>query len=100
MCLEIQVFHFIHQGALVMTLAGQPRTPTVLKTNLNSFFIEQNSNFLSFKLRWDSRFQHAFTACSCAFKVITLIGSNLGNYFENATKCNKRMLKTRVATKL
>jgi len=25
------------------------------------------------KLRCDSRFQHAFTACSCVFKVITLV---------------------------
>ena len=28
------------------------------------------------KLRCDCRFQHAFTACSCVFKVITLVGSN------------------------
>jgi len=34
------------------------------------------------KLRCDSRFQRAFTACSGVFKVITLIGSNQGNYFE------------------
>jgi len=33
-------------------------------------------------------------------KVITLIGSNQGNYFENATACSKRMLKTRVAAQL
>jgi len=24
-------------------------------------------------------------SCSCIFKVITLVGSNQGNYFENAT---------------
>jgi len=38
-------------------------------------------------------------------KVITLktqllVGSNQGNYFENATACSKRMLKTTVATQL
>jgi hypothetical protein len=52
------------------------------------------------KLSCDSRFQRAFTACSCVFKVITLIGSSQGNYFENATTCSKRMLKTRVTTQL
>jgi len=30
----------------------------------------------------------------------TLIGSNQGNYFENATACSKRTLKTTVATEL
>jgi len=34
------------------------------------------------KLRCDSRFQHAFTACSCIFKVITLVWANQRNYFE------------------
>jgi len=52
------------------------------------------------KLRCDSRFQRAFTACSCVFKVITLIGTNQDNYFENATSCSKRMRKTLVATQL
>jgi len=37
------------------------------------------------KLRCDERFTHAFTACECVFKEITLVGSNQGNYFENAT---------------
>jgi len=54
----------------------------------------------SIKLRCDSRFQRALTACSCVFKVYTLIGSNQGKYFENATACSKRMLKTTVATQL
>jgi len=31
-------------------------------------------------------------------KVITLVGSNQGHYFENATACSKRTLKTTVAT--
>jgi len=30
------------------------------------------------------------TACVCIFKVITLVGSNQRNYFENATACSKR----------
>jgi len=34
---------------------------------------------------------------SFVFKVITLVGSNQSNYFENATACSK---KTRVATQL
>jgi hypothetical protein len=53
-----------------------------------------------FKLRCDGRFTHAFTACVCVFKEITLVGSNQGNYFENATACSKRTLKTTVATQL
>jgi len=32
--------------------------------------------------------------------VITLVGSNQNNYFENATTFNKRLLKTRVAMHL
>jgi len=34
------------------------------------------------------------------FKEITLVGSNQGNFFENATACSKRKLKTTVATQL
>jgi len=44
--------------------------------------------------------QRAFTACSCVFKEITLVWANQGNYFENATACSKRTLKTTVATQL
>jgi len=52
------------------------------------------------KLSCDSRFQRAFTAYSCVFKVITLVWSNQRNFFENATTCSKRMRKTLVATQL
>jgi len=53
------------------------------------------------KLRCDERFTHAFTACSCVFTLITLVGVNHGNFFENATVCSsKRMRKTLVATQL
>jgi len=52
------------------------------------------------KFRCDSRFQHAFTACHCVFKVITLVSAKQGNYFENANACSKRLLKTSVATQL
>ncbi len=31
---------------------------------------------VSLKLRCDERFTHAFTACGCVFKEITLVGSN------------------------
>jgi len=40
------------------------------------------------------------TACGCVFKEITLVGSNQGNFLENATACSKRMRKTTVATQL
>jgi len=50
------------------------------------------------KLCCDERFTHAFFACGSVFKEITLVGSNQGNYFENATACSKRMRKTTVAT--
>jgi len=55
---------------------------------------------LSLKLNSDSRFQHAFTASCCVFKVIALVGANQGNYFENANAFSKRTLKTTVATQL
>jgi len=61
---------------------------------------DPNSSICLFKLSRDSRFQRAFTACSCVFKVITLIGSNQGIYFENATVCSKRTLKMTVAMQL
>jgi len=32
--------------------------------------------------------------CGCVFKEITLVGTNQSNYFENATACSKRTLKT------
>ncbi len=51
---------------------------------------------MSIKLRCDER----FTACDCVFKEITLVDSNQRNYFENATACSKRTLKTIVATQL
>jgi len=48
--------------------------------------------------------RRAFYACvycsGCIFKEITLVGSNQGNYFEIATACSKRTLKTTVATQL
>ncbi len=52
------------------------------------------------KLLCDTRFQRAFTACICVFKVFTLDGTNQSNYFENITACCKYTLKTRVATQL
>jgi len=41
--------------------------------------------FRRLKLSCDSRFQRAFTACSCVFKVIALVWANQRNFFENAT---------------
>jgi len=52
------------------------------------------SLFFVVKPNCDSRFQCAFTACSWIFKVITLVGSNQRNFFENANACSKRTLKT------
>jgi len=40
------------------------------------------------KLSCDSRFQRAFTACCCVFKVIMLVWANQDNYFENANACS------------
>jgi len=37
---------------------------------------------------------------ACVFKEITLVGLNQCNYFENATACSKRTLKTAVAIQL
>jgi hypothetical protein len=62
--------------------------------------IPANINCAALKLRCDERFTHAFTACGCVFKEITLVGSNQDIYFENATACCKRTLKTTVATQL
>jgi len=42
------------------------------------------------------RLLHAFAF----YKVIALVGANQGNYFENATACSKRTLKTTVTTQL
>jgi hypothetical protein len=55
---------------------------------------------LFLKLHCDEHFTHAFSACICVFKELTLVDSNQGNYFENATACSKRMHKTTVATQL
>ncbi len=59
-----------------------------------------SSRNVCLKLRCDERFTHAFTACGSVFKEITLVGSNQGNFFENATACSKRTLKTTVETQL
>jgi len=52
------------------------------------------------KLHGDTHFQRAFPACSCIFKVITLVVRNKSNYFENKTACSKCALKASVATQL
>jgi len=48
------------------------------------------------KLSCNNRFRRAFIGCVCVFNVITLVWANQHNYFENATTCSKRTLKTRV----
>jgi hypothetical protein len=69
-----------------------------VKTNFRPIklpiFGPYGSQFLLLKLRCKERFTHAITACSCVFKELTLVGSDQGNYFENATSCSKRTLKT------
>ncbi len=56
---------------------------------LAAFSTETNCFRASFlKLSCDSRFQRAFTACSCVLKVITLVWANQRNNFEIA--CVKR----------
>jgi len=51
-----------------------------------------------FNLRCDNRFQHAFTAWSCVFKVITLVSANQVYYFVNA--CWKRLSQLRFSAVL
>jgi len=46
------------------------------------------------------RFQREITVPGCVFNVITLVQANQRNYWENATTCSKRTLKTLVATQL
>ncbi len=79
---------------LLGSMCAKAALRTLMKLTLELNFI----NIL--KLRCDERFTHAFTACSCVFKEITLVGSNQGNYFENENACSKRTLKTTVATQL
>jgi hypothetical protein len=71
----------IHSKSLKFPLFSKSRTPA--KSNL--------------KLRWNTRFQRAFTACGCVFKVIGLLWAN---YFKNVTACSERTLKTHVSTQL
>ncbi len=52
------------------------------------------------KLHCDTRFQRAFTSCSCVFKVITLVEANQRNFFESTRECRKCLLKRRVAMQL
>ncbi len=62
-----------------------------------SFYLQIRC-LMSLELICDSHFQRAFTACLGIFKVITLVGSNRHNYFENANGCSKPSLKTTVTT--
>jgi len=52
---------------------------------MNIYTKRGGSTVATIKLRCDERFTQAFTACGCVFKEITLVGSNQGNHFENAT---------------
>ncbi len=89
-CLKV-CFNFLDRE-----LRGPPVLPSIdfrMKIAfgmLTNFLSETNESscfdftyFAQVKLSCDERFTHAFTACSCVFKVITLVGSNQGNYFEN-----------------
>ena len=71
------------------------------KKSLAFFCVKLEKKFsIIVKSRCHMRFQRAFTARCCDFKVITLVWANLCNFFENATASSKRTLKTRVATRL
>ncbi len=63
-------------------------------------WVSFESDVFFIKLRCDTRFQLAFAVLGCVFREIMLVGSNKSNYFENATFCNKRTLKMRVAMQL
>jgi len=69
------------------------RTPLVAHKNLPVGMKNKN-------ISTKAALRRAFYACGSVFKVITLVGSNQGNYFENVTSCSKRMRKTTVATQL
>jgi len=67
----------------VKNLDGLEYDESVVKNAVRSKIEKGN-----LKLSYDSRFQRAFTACSCVFKAITWVGSNQGNYFKNVTAVN------------
>jgi len=75
---------------------------TVIFHTLQNLVLQKAYLFLlpSFKLSCESRFQRAFTARVCVFKVIMLACANQGKYFENGNASSKRTLKTTVTTQL
>jgi len=91
------------QNKIISTKKNVPKNLSSFNksTNLKKFyyFVSLVTGY-ALKLHCDERFTHAFTACGCFFKEITLVDPNQDNYFENATACSKRMRKTLVATQL
>jgi len=94
------------QPKVEFTTAKAVRSNFIRSHCIRSFLVRSHSSARNtgaafiLKLRCDTRFQRALTACSCVFKVITFVGANLGKFFENATACGTPTLKTRVATQL
>jgi len=96
-CTQPQAVQLLRIALTFKTLVFQ--VPMLLQVQLHITFKSLQA-VRTFKLSCDSRFQRAFTACSCGFKVITLVRAHQRNFFENATACSKRMRKTLVATQL
>ncbi len=73
--------------ALVVHLIGAKTIYSLKNFKTSKQFCNLTSNVLilyvdsSLKLRCDTGFQRAFTACGCVFKVIMLVGSDQSNYF-------------------
>ena len=63
-------------------------------------FLMCTSSVHKFEIKcFKAKLQRSFSTCFyCVFKVITLVGSNQRNFFENATACSKSTLKTTVTT--
>jgi len=88
---------FVSVRHIIINVRGSYLDPYALLYEVENACKVEKSNI---KLSYHSRFQRAFTACVCVFKVITLVWANKSNYFENANACSKRTLKTTVSTQL
>jgi len=92
---------WLHISALLsISISDRAVPPLLLPLALSVMTKPLLKEWHKLKLRCDTRFQRAFTACSCVFKVITMVLANQRNFFENAAACSKRTLKTTLATQL
>jgi len=91
------------KDSAIHTFSCLPEYPPMYSVNNVLQYIKNKHLKTAFKcgicIRSKAELRRSFSAyaCSCVFKVIF---SDQGNYFENATACIKRTLKTTVATQL